>query len=184
MYNKTITSTEMLYNLIQHEKLTDVIIDGSLAFSKDAYDLIHKYNKRVWVVPFVSYSAAFLAPEEQKSYCNSFYIRPEDVKAYEGYVDGLLFWGSDNEMRLDALFNVYKRGEYAGIINMLIWHLEGELRTQNNLLPPTFGEFRLDCKQKCKVTGTCNYCATAFELARKLADAKKKYEYPDGPNLT
>lgn len=169
----TLTNQEALYNLLQFENITDVFIDGSLAFNKEVYNLIHKYGKKVWVTPYRS-SSAIAMGEQQKQQSRSFYIRPEDSHFYDDLIDYFCFFYGKDQSQLDMLFEIYKKQRFDGSISLIIHQLNGETAVQNTFLPQNFALNRINCKQRCKLTENCNYCETAFILASQIKKVAKK----------
>lgn len=95
------------------------------------------------------------------------YVRPEDLKTYEPYVDTIEFYADTLESE-KQLFDIYKKGEWEGNLFFLIKNLN--YNVNNRIIPEEFGEFRLHCDQRCMQHKTCHYCETAFSMANAARD--------------
>ncbi len=90
------------------------------------------------------------------------WIRPEDVKTYEPYIETLQFWG--NQSQEQALYRIYaEKGEWSGELGMLIKDLN--YICTNRMVPPTLAVSRLTCGQKCQENNRCHLCYRTFDLA-------------------
>ena len=97
-----------------------------------------------------------------EGWCGTF-IRPEDVTIYEPYVEIIQFEGSITEEQ--ALFRIYaEQHRWSGELAMMVKDLNSS--ATNRMLPPEFGEFRLNCRQRCmEPGGSCRLCENYFFLA-------------------
>ena len=92
------------------------------------------------------------------------FIRPEDVKKYEPYVDGIKLCGRNRGTRfLKQTITAYLDGEYRG--NLLdLMDAMGDLSDQvdipNSKLPNDFAKRVTTCTKECR---TCGWCATMME---------------------
>lgn len=99
------------------------------------------------------------------------WIRPEDVKYYEPYVNALEFNGVDLAAER-TLLHVYKDNQnWPGNLNLLLKNLNYNI--DNRALPDEIGPIRIRCGQRCMRNGACHYCHSAF----KFADALRKKHY-------
>ena len=90
------------------------------------------------------------------------WIRPEDVKTYDPYIDVIEFWG--NQSQEQALFRIYaEKGEWSGELGMLVKDLN--YICTNRMVPPSLAEARLTCGQRCEENGRCHLCQRTFDLA-------------------
>ena len=91
------------------------------------------------------------------------WIRPEDVEAYEPYVDTIEF----SRVNLDqerALFRIYaEQKKWPGELGLIIQDIN-YLGT-NRMIPPDLVEKRLNCGQKCMENGNCRLCWRILDLA-------------------
>lgn len=99
------------------------------------------------------------------------WVRPEDVEAYEEYIDAFEFADCDKE-REQALYRIYKFGEWPGELEILISDLNYE--GTNRMIDPEFSRRRMNCEQKCEELGICRMCYHMLKLANpdklKLVD--------------
>jgi hypothetical protein len=94
------------------------------------------------------------------------YVRPEDVKIYETWVNVLEFKTDDLEKERTYL-HVYKdNGNWPGNLNLLLTNFN--INVDNRLLPEEFGERRANCNQRCMMSTTCHYCQSAIMYAEAL----------------
>lgn len=94
------------------------------------------------------------------------WIRPEDIKAYEPYVDTFEF-AADELQREAVLLHIYKdNGQWPGNLNLLLTNFG--FNVDNRGLPEEIGEMRTKCGQRCMSTGTCHFCETAVKFSEAL----------------
>lgn len=100
------------------------------------------------------------------------WIRPEDVEAYEPYVDTIEF----SRVNLDqerALFRIYaEQKKWPGELGLIVQDIN-YLGT-NRMIPPDLVEKRLNCGQKCMENGNCRLCWRILDLANP--DLLKDYQ--------
>ena len=93
----------------------------------------------------------------------TFFVRPEDIKRYDEYVDVFELIGPAD--RLSVLFNIYKSEQWLGDLKELILGLDTEF--YNAGIDPRFGMTRLDCQHKC-MYDKCNLCPQYREIANTM----------------
>lgn len=98
------------------------------------------------------------------------YVRPDDVKAYEPYVDTLEF-RTDGLTQEATLLEIYKRGEWKGNLNLVLTNLNCDV--DNRAIPDEFADARIQCRQSCMRTGGCHFCETAIKFSKTLSKNKK-----------
>lgn len=99
------------------------------------------------------------------------WVRPEDIKHYEPYVNTFEFITDDLEKER-TLLHIYKNnGKWPDNLNILITNLRANV--DNRALPDEIGAIRVRCGQRCMQNGICHYCASAFRFAEAL---KQQYE--------
>lgn len=97
------------------------------------------------------------------------YIRPEDVYAYDPYVD-TIFFESDSLSQENSLLAIYKTGRWDGNLNLLLKNFNFDV--DNRAIPDEFGKARTQCRQDCMRHGGCHFCETSVKFSRTL-DANK-----------
>lgn len=132
--------------------VSDVYVVNDLGFDiKDIGDYCHKKGVNVRVYPNIrqygSYEGQYL-PQ-----IAGFFIRPEDIKLYEPYVDICEIMAPND--RLSVLFEIYTQGYWKGDLQYLIGGLDEQ--TPNETILPLFGQYRLQCKHKCMLE-KCELC--------------------------
>lgn len=99
------------------------------------------------------------------------WIRPEDVPAYEEYVDVLEFVDADLTKEA-TLLHIYKEnGNWPGNLNLLFDNFN--FNVDNRVIPEDLGKRRISCRQKCMSGGSCHRCESAIQFAELI---RKKHE--------
>ena len=130
-------------------------------------EFISQYNVKIRLVANVACESYI--PRENG--IRGTWIRPEDVKVYEQYVDVLEFKMCNLEQER-TLLHIYKdNGNWPGNLNLLIQNLG--FHVDNRAIPEEIGEVRVKCGQRCMRHGRCRYCETAFKFADEL---RKEHE--------
>ena len=148
----------------------DVKIDAPLTHMLDILD---KFDITIRMSPNIAYYA--FIPREN-GICGP-WIRPEDIPAYETYVDTIEFQGVDLQAER-ALLHVYKdNGNWPGNLNLLLKNLRYDV--DNRGFKEDFGSRRCVCKQRCMSTGTCKLCEREFHMLNYVKqhreELKEKY---------
>ena len=138
------------FNFLLSMKPSEVYVGYSIAFAMD--DIKKRCNREEVKVRAYANVAQKIWFEDEDT--KQFFIRPNDVKLYEKYLDGIDFVGDANIQ--DIMFDIYSKGEWAGNLDEIIVGL-GE-PVNNITLPDKFGEYRLNCKKRCLVNGSCHLC--------------------------
>jgi hypothetical protein len=108
------------------------------------------------------------------------WIRPEDVEVYENYISVIEFEDCDNRKE-QALYRIYaEQHEWPGDVKMLISNVNAE--GVNRMIPPSFAEKRIKCKQRCQSTGSCHICHLLLKLADPIALKDYKENVLDAKN--
>lgn len=95
------------------------------------------------------------------------YVRPEDVGAYDEFVDVFEFDGVTNELKKEAtLLEIYQKKEWPGNLNFLITHLN--VNIDNRGILDEFGTRRMNCRHRCMSGGSCHFCDSVYILAEAV----------------
>ena len=139
--------------------VSDVYIVENLGFSIDKVaNIVHSHGAKVRVFPNIAQSSWINTDAIKK-----FFIRPEDIETYEGYVDVCEFFG--DLTRVNETFLVYKnKKKWSGFLNELIIDLNNS-DIDNRFILRTFGQRRIGCNKRCMFNGTCNLCEIMYELS-------------------
>lgn len=166
--NFPISDWETFFNILEWG-VSDIWIDGALCFSADAIRK-HTNGVNVRMCPHMSANAGFSAGHRSNAY--SAFIRPEDVKAYEGFID-ILDFQTDNKETEKTLYNIYKRGYFHNDLKELIRQLNIN-SINNTLVPKRFAEKRLNCGQRCQSpSNSCFICERILNLTNKMEEFMK-----------
>lgn len=91
------------------------------------------------------------------------WIRPEDVEAYEPYIDTIKF-KSDTLDEERALYRIYaQQKKWPGDLGFIVKDLN--YPGVNRMFPPDIAKARLNCRQNCTRNGACRLCYRSLELA-------------------
>ena len=101
----------------------------------------------------------------------SFFIRPEDVFLYNGYVDVIEFFG-ENQVQYETLYKIYALNKkWFGPLYELIIGLESTVDSRS-IVPIYFAKYRLNCGKRCNKGGTCSICDRFVDVAEHLLEDK------------
>ena len=168
-YEKFIGTWDELNSLI-NAGVSDVYITNELGFHMDEVSsYCHSKNINIRVFPNVAQS---IDPFDNLDMLTKFFIRPEDVKIYEEYVDYMELWGRSSD--LDFCYDIYKEGKWLGLLNQIIIGYEGN--ELNRELSNMFGLYRTKCKKRCSYTG-CSICHRFGDLSLKMGEAGLGLDY-------
>lgn len=137
--------------------VSDIWVDGPIAFCHNA---LVDTNSFIRISPTVSsgrdFFSAGLADNE-----NTFFIRPEDLHLYEGFI--IDFRYGDKTEKEQAAYEIYRTEAYLFDLQLLIDNLS--ISSQNLFIPKEFGSTRLNCRQICRIPNrACHYCSTALRF--------------------
>lgn len=94
------------------------------------------------------------------------WVRPEDTRYYEPYVNTFEFI-TDNLEKERTLLNIYKDDqEWPDNLNILITNLKVDV--DNRAIPDEFGPIRVRCGQRCMQYGSCHYCIKAVKFSNAV----------------
>ena len=150
--------------------VSDVYIIDELGFDiKNVKAFCDKFGTKVRVYPNIAQTSAILLSLGDYT---SFYIRPEDVKYYEDYVDVLEFFGRpENEA---TLYEIYTDGEWQGALEIIISNIPTLRKDwiKNSFIAEVFGPSRLECRKRC-VYGDCAICKNCISSARAIKERRE-----------
>lgn len=94
---------------------------------------------------------------------NGQWIRPEDIRLYDQYIDVFEF-ESINKAQEQALYKYYiEKQEWLGSLKTIISNFKAE--GSNTMIPSDVIKTRLNCGQKCVKGSDCRICYRAVNLA-------------------
>lgn len=146
------------FELLVDLGVSDIIIDGTLCFSMSDINS-RKIGLNIRTCPIGYYNSL---RKEDKSYPNSWFMRPEDIDLYEKYIDYLEF----PQEKEKILFKIYKKKSFPFSIKELFPQVKSDI--ENGLITSSFAENRLNCHNSCLIpTGTkCNLCKNQLGLIK------------------
>lgn len=163
-FDEPVGDWDTLIGLLEYG-VSDVYIVEDLGFELDRVKTIAaQYNVQIRVFPNVAQSK-FLDTNSLKK----FFIRPEDIKKYENYIDVIEFYHSDEQ--LDTYYEIYAIDrKWFGKLNEII--KDFDLEIDNKYIISNFSEKRIKCGKKCLKGGTCKRCDNISHLADSLEQSK------------
>lgn len=139
--------------------VSKVLVNAPLSFSLDK---IKNLGIPIRLIPNKAYD--LYIPRED-GVCGQ-WIRPEDIKFYEEYVDVFEFY-AENISTEATLLHIYRDNQtWPGNINLLIRNLHRN--ADNRAFPDNFGKIRTTCGQRCQETGKCSFCYRTFDFIEQL----------------
>lgn len=134
-----------------------ILIDAPLTHMME--DLKTLKFDEVRIVPNVAYYA--IIPRSNGVLGG--YIRPEDIEAYEPYINVIEFEDCDKKKE-QALYRVYmEQHEWPGDLRTIITNLD--YAGVNRMIPPNFAQKRMNCGQACLSGSHCHLCYRYLDLA-------------------
>lgn len=160
--------------------VSDVLVCEEICFELDKIaEVAHRAGAEVRVFANVAQSQYRDTPALKK-----FFIRPEDIEAYEPYVDIIEFYGKDTN-KIDTYFKIYNKDErWYGKLDEIIMSFDSDLDSRYTI--PRFAEKRIRCGKECLKGGRCQICERIEKLSKNLEKANllvmidKKKEVQDG----
>lgn len=143
--------------------VSDIFVVEDLGFELGVVrNLTKKHNIAVRVYPNVAQSQW-----EETDGLKKFFIRPEDVDDFEGYVDTFEFYKSFG--REDTLYKIYKENKYwFGPLNQMIIGLNSDM--DSRFLLPDFSRHRMNCGKRCCKGIPCTICENMLITGKLLKD--------------
>lgn len=135
----------------------DVKIDEPLTHMLDK---LEKFDITIRMSPNIAYYAHI----PRKNGVIGSWVRPEDTKVYEEFVDIFEFEDCDAKKER-ALYRVYaEQQSWLGSLNDLITNLN--YPGDSKLVPDDFGIIRMYCGQRCASGSNCSACYRILDLAQ------------------
>lgn len=138
---------------------SDVYIVENLGFEiKDVAEVAHQENIQIRIFPNVTQSSWNKTPALKQ-----FFIRPEDVRQYDPYVDVMEFFGKEDSIA--TYYKVYAIDKkWFGKLNEIIIGFEDN-DIDSRFILPNFAERRLNCGKRCYKGRRCRMCEAIEGLA-------------------
>ena len=144
--------------------VSDVYVANELGFElKNISKVCKDANVNIRVFPNVAQTSSKI---DNLDMLKAFFIRPEDIYAYEPYVDICEFFGPLD--RQSVLYEIYKSEKWLGDLRELIIGLNFSIGSRTIL--PCFGEERVNCGKKCYY-GQCIICDKIKTISNQLKEA-------------
>lgn len=153
-------TTFTMVNLLINIGVDFLLIGEDLCFNiQDISNYCHNNN-----VSLMCY-ANFAKPLGNQE---GFFIRPEDMYAYENYLDFVILKGEYLSKQLETLYDVYFVDKHwEGNLQEIIYGLTKPIDNRSILKP--FGICRLKCRRRCLLE-QCNLCEVSYSLSSTCID--------------
>ena len=149
--------------------VSEVFIEGYLGFClPDVKKECDKFGAKIRVIANFASATWFDCPAIKK-----FFIRPEDVKHYEPYVDTIEFEGGKTLQ--EVCYRAYTKGEWYGDLSEIMPELQTELDSRR--IPEMFGEIRTKCGMRCIRGSQCSVCRAFEHFTEMLTKTDTILEY-------
>lgn len=160
---------DTLWNFLDYH-VTDVYIIEGLGFELDKISpIVHGKGAQVRVYPNVAASSWGKCPG-----LLTFWIRPEDTKHYEDYIDIYEFVYERYDQQ-KVYYDIYaKDKKWYGDLSEIIIGLEDPINS--TCLLPRFAEKRIRCGRQCIKGGNCQMCDVILKLSKSLQEKDLKIE--------
>lgn len=161
MFTDLIGNWEVLQFMINLQP-SEVYITNILGFCLDQVSIVCKRaGMRVRVYCNLAQSAWDGGPAIKK-----FFIRPEDIRFYEPFVDGGFEFKTPTAIAQEVVYAAYERGYWFGNLSEIIIGLDTSLDSRR--LPTTFGVIRAECHKRCITGSSCSTCRTMEQFAELM----------------
>jgi hypothetical protein len=157
------------FHYLLRQRVSDIDISGPLAFEMSKVkQVLDSLDRKVIIRATPNRVEKIMA---QTNSLIGFFIRPEDVEVYEGFIDVLEFEGLEHQ---DTFFSIYaEQKTFIGNLNQCIYGFDEKV--DNKGLVSLFGERRRDCGRQCLNGGHCRRCFTMANISHPMGDRAREY---------
>ena len=171
MFTDLIGNWEVLQFIISLQP-TEVYLTNILGFCLDQAAIVCKRaGMRIRVYCNLAQSSW-----DGLSAIKKFFIRPEDIRYYEQYVDGGFEFKTPTSVAQEVIYEAYERGYWYGNLSEIILGFDTSLDSRR--LPTTFGVIRSECHKRCITGSSCSTCR-AMEQFAELMEKTSSQVIPD-----
>lgn len=158
-----------MFNILLESGVCDIDLSGPLAFELGNVKRVLNSLDRKVQIRVTPNKVSDLYLKKMNSLIG-FFIRPEDVEIYEGYVDVLDFEGLEHQ---DTFYSIYAEQKmFIGQLNQCIYDFKEQI--DNKGLITLFGERRRDCGRQCLQGGRCRRCYSLANLAKPMGERARE----------
>lgn len=162
-FNIYINDWDMLHGYIKLG-VSDIYIVESMCFELDKVAaIVHDANIQIRCFGNVAQSRS-----GGLSAIKKFFIRPEDVKFYDKYIDVIEFFGT-KEQKSVAIDYYRDSMQWFGDLNEIIINFNDNV--DSRFIVREFAPRRIKCGKKCLKGGKCDFCDTVVKLSKTLKEA-------------
>lgn len=157
------------FHYLLKQGVSDIDISGPLAFEMSKVkQVLDSLDRKVIIRATPNRVEKIMA---QTNSLIGFFIRPEDVEVYEGFIDVLEFEGLEHQ---DIFFSIYaEQKTFIGNLNQCIYNFDEKV--DNKGLISLFGERRRDCGRQCLNGGHCQRCFTMANISHSMGDRAREH---------
>ena len=162
---------EELNEWLDLPKIPDaILINAEFGFSlPEVSKICHSKGVKVKCIPNLAQCSTKWTPPIKR-----FFIRPEDMPLYEGYVDVLEFHKPND--RINTLYEIYNiKKRWLGELSDLISNLD-DLKINSRKIISEFAEVRVGCDRRCLKGKACSICENTIHIAEMLEESGIKIE--------
>jgi len=163
-YCATLVSNWDVFQGLIDSGVSDIFITEELGFELDKVSQIAKERQ----VQIRAYPNICQSQWKNMSKLKTFFIRPDDIKIYEKYIDVFEFFGNPDKQKI--YYKIYKDEQWFGSLKELI--LDFNIDLDSRFVIPHFAEQRVKCGKKCIKGGSCHLCERIVELSKVLKKNK------------
>lgn len=168
-YNEYVSDIDR-FNGFLNLAITDILITNNLMFSISFLSEKAK-AKNILLRTFCNVAQT---PWESTPSLKTFFIRPEDMKIYNNYIDVFEFIlpitqeGREDTSKLNIYYKIFAIDQkWRGPLKEIIMGYEGE--EENQYIIRQFAEKRVKCQKKCSFkSGSCVLCDRIINLGELL----------------
>ena len=160
-------------NVMKDMGVSDIYLVEQMGFEiAAAAAILHPLNINIRTFPNICQTTVNTGDIDP---IRTFFIRPEDIDAYEDYIDVLEFFNA--EKNIETYYKVYaKQGYWYGTLDELIINFNNPI--DSRALPTVFGSKRVNCGRRCLKGKTCMLCDRLVELSDTMIAHDMAFSHP------
>ena len=170
MYHYPVNMWELVQILINY-KVSDILLGAPLTFRMNTVKTYVRdlHNIKIRVCPHLG---TFRHLPLELDGIESFWILPQHMHLYEGYVDVCDILDPDI-VRESTLIDVYLKEEYNHSLALLIENIKSNIKAAE--IDENIAKIRMNCEQKCMIhSSLCHSCDIRIRTASKLKEIINK----------
>ena len=172
-YREFPADTDQIIGMIE-DGVSDIYIGNELGFDiKRISNIIRSINPDIKIRVFPNIAQSSWENKNENREIVKFFIRPEDTKIYEKYIDVFEAW---NPKTANFMYKIYAINQcWNGSIDEIIDNCN--IKRKNNTFLPCFAETRASCAKRCQKKYTCHVCYSMIKLAESIENKNMYIHY-------